>query len=150
MPEQRTSRTYARALRVVAAAIAVVAIAKHLAGDFPDAQAAREMLIVRSAAAGIALVIALLSSVRRSVTQLEPLAFALGLDIALMCLGAVLVVPGELWEQTVSLVAMMFGAAVFLPWSWRWDPPPGAHTPVVPTITRVLPLPAGARAGHVR
>src|SRR6266511_1392671 len=149
MPEQLTSRTYARALRVVAAAIAVVAIAKHLAGDFPDALAAREMLIVRSAAAAIALVIALLSSVRRSITQLERLAFALGLDIALMCLGAVLVVPGELWEQTVSLVAMMFGAAVFLPWSWRWHATLAGGTLVVATITVLLLVPAGALAGHV-
>src|SRR5882672_7910881 len=149
MPEQLTSRTYARALRIVAATIAVVAVAKHLAGDFPDVQAAREMLLIRSAAAAIALIIALLSSVRRSVTQLEPLAFALGLDIALMCLGAVLVVPGELWEQTVSLVAMMFGAAVFLPWSWRWHATLVANTLVVATITVLLLVPAGALAGHV-
>ena len=121
MPEQRTSRTYARALRIVAAAIAVVAIAKHLAGEYPDPDSRRTLLVVRGAAALLALLIAGLSSPSRSVAQLQRLAFALGLDVVVLCLGAVLVIPAHLWEQSVSLVGMMFGAAVFLPWSWRWQ-----------------------------
>ncbi len=149
MAEHIVARTYARALRIVAAAIAVVAVAKHLAGDFPHAQAASDLLIVRGAAAGLALGIALLSSPRRSVAQLQRLAFALGLDIALLCLGAVLVVPAELWEQTASLVAMMFGGAVFLPWSWRWQAWLVGVTAGGATITVLLLVPGGALQGHV-
>ena len=149
MAEHIVSRTYARALRIVAAAIAVVTVAKHLAGDFPHPQAARDLLIVRGAAAGLALSVALLSSPTRSVAQLQRLAFALGLDIALLCLGAVLVVPAELWEQAVSLVAMMFGAAVFLPWPWRWQATLAGATVAAATVTVLLLVPGGALAGHV-
>jgi signal transduction histidine kinase/CheY-like chemotaxis protein len=149
MSDHVTSRTYARALRVVAAAIAVVAVAKHLAGDFPHAQAAHDLLIVRSVAAGLALLIAALSSPRRSVLQLQRLAFALGVDITLLCLGAALVVPEQLWEQSVSLVGMMFGAAVFLPWSWRWQATLVGVTLAAATIAVVLLVPGGAIAGHI-
>jgi PAS domain S-box-containing protein len=148
MAEQGISRTYARALRIVAAAIAVVALAKHLTGDFPDPRVARDLLTVRAAAALLALTIAVLSSPRRRVAQLEVLAFGLGLDVVLLCLGAVIVVPAELWEQSVSLVAMMFGAAVFLPWSWRWHATLAGSTLAVATITVLLLIPAGALVGH--
>ncbi len=149
MPERLTSRTYARALRIVAVAIALVAIAKHLAGDFPDAAAQRSLLTVRGGAAGVALLIAILSSPTRSVAQLQRLAFALGLDVALWCSGAVLVVPAQVWEQTASLVGMMFGAAVFLPWSWRWQATLASVTLVAATITVLLLVPRGALAGHI-
>ena len=143
------SPTYARALRIVAAAIAAVALAKHLAGDFPDAAAERDLLIVRGGAAAIAVAIALLASGRPAVVRLQRLAFALGLDVALLCLGAVLVVPSQLWEQAVSLVAMMFGAAVFLPWPWRWQAALVGATLVAATVTVLLLIPGGALAGHV-
>ncbi len=149
MSEPLTARTYARALRIVAVAIAIVAVAKHLAGDFPDAAAQRELLNVRGAAAGLALLIAVLSSPSRSVAQLQRLAFALGVDIILLCLGAVLVVPAHLWEQSVSLVGMMFGAAVFLPWSWRWQATLVGVTVTSATVTVLLLTPSGALAGHV-
>ncbi len=143
------SRNYARALRIVAGAIAAVALAKHLAGDFPDAVAERDLLIVRGSAAGLALVIAALSTPRRSVGQLQRLAFALGLDVALWCCGAVVVVPLQMWEQTVSLVGMMFGAAVFLPWPWRWQSSLVTATLVVATITVLLLVPDGTLPGHI-
>ena len=146
--ERIASEAYARVFRIVAAAIAVVALAKHLTGDFPDADAARDLLIVRASAAGIALLIALLWSPRRSVRQLQTLAFALGLDVALLCLGAVLVVPTQLWEQTVSLVGMMFGAAVFLPWTGRAQVGLVAVTAAATTLVVGL-TPAGALEGHV-
>ena len=149
MAEHIVSRTYAHALRLVAAAIAIVALAKQLVGDFPHPQAARDLLIVRSAAAGLALAIALLSSPLRSVAQLQRLAFALGLDIALMCLGAVLVVPAELWEQTVSLVAMLFGGAAFLPWSWHRQAALAGVTVTLATMTVVLLVPTGGLEGHI-
>ncbi|HEV8399345.1 MAG TPA: response regulator [Gemmatimonadales bacterium] len=148
MAEQLTSRTYARALRIVAAAIAVVAVAKHLAGDFPDPAAQRDLLDVRGAAALLALLIAGLSSPSRSVAQLQRLAFALGIDVVLLCLGAVVVVPAHLWEQSVSLVGMMFGAAVFLPWSWRWQVALVGVTLLAATAT-ILLLADGELAGHV-
>ena len=147
--ERTTSRTYARALRIIAAAIAVVALAKQLSGDLPDAAAQRGLLIVRAAAAAIAFGIALLSSPRSSVAQLERLAFGLGLDIVLLCAGAVLLLPSQLWEQTVSLVGMMFGAAVFLPWSWHRQAALSGITVTVVTMAVVLLVPTGGLEGHV-
>ena len=147
--ERIKSQTYAHALRIVAAAIAAVALAKHLAGDFPDANAERDLLITRGTAAGLALVIALLSSPRRSVAQLQRLAFTLGVVIVLWCCGALFVVPGQLWEQTVSLVSMMFGAAVFLPWSWRWQAALAGVTATLATMTVVLLIPTGGLEGHI-
>jgi two-component system cell cycle sensor histidine kinase/response regulator CckA len=142
------SRNYARALRIVAGVIAAVALAKHLAGDFPDAAAERDLLIVRGSAAGLALVIAALSTPRRSVGQLQRLAFALGLDVALWCCGAVVVVPLQIWEQAGSLIGMMFGAAVFLPWPWRWQSSLVTATLVVATVTVLFLVPGGDLPGH--
>lgn len=146
--ERIASQAYARALRIVAAAIAVVALAKHLTGDFPNAEAARDLLIVRGSSAAIAILIAMLWSPRRSVRQLQTLAFALGLDVALLCLGAVLVVPTQMWEQTASVVGMMFGAAVFLPWTGRAQAGLVVVTAVATTLV-VLLLPPGALPGHI-
>jgi len=149
MPERMAAWTYARALRIVAGAIAAVALAKHLAGDFPDAAAEHSLFVVRTTAAGLAVLIAALSTPARSVAHLQRLAFALGLDVVLLCLGAVLVVSAQLWEQTVSIVGMMFGAAVFLPWPWRWQASLVSATLLVATVTVLLLVPGGALPGHI-
>jgi two-component system cell cycle sensor histidine kinase/response regulator CckA len=147
--ESTTSRVYARALRVVAVAVALVALAKQLAGDFTSPAADRYLLIIRGTAAAIAVGIAVLSSPHRPVAQLQRLAFALVLDVVLVCCGVVLVVPAQLWEQTVSLVGMMFGAAVFLPWSWHRQAALVGVTMTAATMTLVLLVPGGALEGHV-
>src|SRR6266540_4130579 len=113
--------TYARALRIVAVAIALVAVAKHFTTDFPSPAAQHDLALIRGLASAVTIAIALVCSPRRSMPELRTLAFALGVDIVFITVGVTIVVPAEVWEQAVSLVAMMFAAAVFMPWSWRWQ-----------------------------
>src|SRR5207302_10643714 len=69
----------------------------------------------------LAIVLGALSSPRRSIADLRLLAFAIGLTGVGLALGAAMVVPDEAWEQAVSIVGIMVTAAVFMPWSWRWQ-----------------------------
>ena len=79
------------------------------------------MLGIRLSAAGGALVVALLSSSRRSAEGLRWLAFLLGLNIALTSSAICLVLPVRAWETTAVLTAVILGSALFVPWSWRWQ-----------------------------
>jgi len=133
--------TYARAVRVIAAAIALIAIVKHVTTDFPSATMERELLILRGMAAAVAIGVAALSSSRQSMARLRRLAFALGIDVVLVTVGVTIVHPAELWEQAVSLVAMMFVAAVFMPWSWRWQAAFVAIALAAATIALTLMIP---------
>src|SRR6267378_675496 len=111
---------YARGVRIVAATIALVIIGKHLTTAVPpDAQ--HDLLVVRAIAVALAIGIALLPFRRPSAAQLRGLAFGLGIGVVFATVGVATVLPGEVWEQSVSLVAMMFAAALFMPWSWRWQ-----------------------------
>ena len=111
---------YARGVRIVAGAIALVIIGKHLTTDAPAA-VQHDLLVVRALAVAVAIGIALLPFRHPSVAQLRGLAFGLGIGVVFATVGVATVLPEEIWEQSVSLVAMMFAAALFMPWSWRWQ-----------------------------
>src|SRR3989442_1328265 len=131
---------YARGVRIVAGTIALVIIGKHLTTDVPPG-AQHDLLVVRTIAVALAIGIALLPFRRPSAAQLRGLAFGLGIGVVFATVGVATVLPGEVWEQSVSLVAMMFAAALFMPWSWRWEArlvplapfgPPRRFPPVLP------------------
>src|SRR6266511_1257332 len=139
---------YARALRIAAISIALVAIAKHFTTDFPSPAAQHDLALIRGFAAAVTIAIALLCSPRRSMPELRALAFALGVDIVFITVGVTIVVPAELWEQSVSLVALMFAAAVFMPWSWRWQAALMAIALAAATVAFILVIPRDPLDGH--
>ncbi|MGH7754319.1 MAG: hypothetical protein ACREN5_16050, partial [Gemmatimonadales bacterium] len=145
--ERITHQAYARALRVVAGGIALVAIAKHITTDFPSATIQRNLLVVRGIAAAVAIGVAVLSSSRQSMAELRRLAFALAMAIVFVTLGVTIVLPAEVWEQTASLVAMMFVAAVFMPWSWRWQAAFVGVALATATIALTVVIPRGPLDG---
>jgi len=140
--------TYARALRLVAVATALVVIAKHLTTDVASPVAQRELLIVRGIGAAVVIALALVCSPRRSTAELRGLAFAYGIAVVFLTAGVATVLPQEVWEQSVSLVAVMLGAAVFMPWSWRWQAAFVGIALGAVTITFALGIPRSALDGH--
>jgi signal transduction histidine kinase len=140
--------TYARALRIVAGAIALVAIGKQLTTEVPSPVAQRDLLLIRGIAVTTAIAIALLCSPRRSMADLRGLALAIGVDIVFLTVGVATVLPPEVWEQSVSLVAMMFAAAVFMPWSWRWQAALVAIAAVAATVALSLIIPRSLLDGQ--
>lgn len=117
--ETRARVTSARALRVVAFVIAAVAMGRHLVG--PDGPAASQLLAVRLSASGLAIVLGLFCTPRRSLQELRVLGFLLGMDASVSGLAIAAIAPSALWEQVSLLMAVMLGAAVFMPWPWRWQ-----------------------------
>jgi signal transduction histidine kinase len=135
---------YVRALRIVAVAMALVTIGKQLTTDFTSPTVQRDVLMIRGIAVAAAIVIALLCSPRRSMAQLRRLAFAFGIDVVFLTVGVATVLPPEVWEQSVSLVAITMGAAVFMPWSWRWQAAFVAIALVASTVSFALVIPRSA------
>jgi two-component system, cell cycle sensor histidine kinase and response regulator CckA len=117
--ESRARVTSARALRFLAFVVVAVAVGRHLTG--PQGPDASQMLAIRLGAAGLAMVLALLCTPRRSLHELRLLGFLLGMDASVSGLVVVAITPSALWEQISLLMAVMLGAAVFMPWSWRWQ-----------------------------
>jgi PAS domain S-box-containing protein len=138
---------YARGVRIVAGAIALVIIGKHLTTDVPPA-VQHDLLVVRAIAVAVAIGIALLPFRHPSVVQLRGLAFGLGIDVVFATVGVATVLPEEVWEQSVSLVAMMFAAALFMPWSWRWQAAFVAIALLAATVVFTLVIPRSALDGH--
>jgi PAS domain S-box-containing protein len=138
---------YARGVRIVAGAIALVIIGKHLTTDVPPA-VQHDLLVVRALAVAVAIGIALLPFRHPSVAQLRGLAFGLGMGVVFATVGVATVLPDEVWEQSVSLVAMMFAAALFMPWSWRWQAAFVAIALLAATVVFTLVIPRSALDGH--
>ncbi len=138
---------YARGVRIVAGTIALVIIGKHLTTAVPPG-AQHDLLVVRAIAVALAIGIALLPFRRPSAAQLRGLAFGLGIGVVFATVGVATVLPGEVWEQSVSLVAMMFAAALFMPWSWRWQAAFVAIALLAATVVFTLVIPRSALDGQ--
>src|SRR6267378_1927770 len=110
----------ARVVRIVAAVIAVVSLGRELAGGEPP-DVTRQVFAARMVAAAIAGSIALACTPGRSTSSLRLLALALGLDGALAAIVVLWLNPAALWEQSLIVISMILGGAVFMPWSWRWQ-----------------------------
>src|SRR5882672_1404132 len=99
---------YARAVRIVAGVIAVVIIGRHLTTNVPSPITLHELLVVRGIAVAVALGVALLCPARPSMARLRVLAFALGVDVVFVTIAVATLLPLEVWEESVSLVGMLF------------------------------------------
>ena len=138
---------YARGVRIVAGTIALVIIGKHLTTDVPSI-VEHDLLVVRAIAIAVAIGIALLPFRHPSAAELRGLAFGLGIGVVFATVGVATVLPEEVWEQSVSLVAMMFAAALFMPWSWRWQAAFVAIALLAATVVFTLVIPRNALDGH--
>jgi two-component system, cell cycle sensor histidine kinase and response regulator CckA len=134
---------YARGVRIVAGAIALVIIGKHLTTNVPPT-VQHDLLVVRAIAVAVAIGIALLPFRHPTVPELRRLAFGLGIGVVFATVGVATVLPAEVWEQSVSLVAMMFAAALFMPWSWRWQAAFVAIALLAATVVFTLVIPRSA------
>ncbi len=144
--ERITPLAYSRALRALAVVVATISLSRQLAGGFPTPATERQVLWLRIAASVVAVGIALLSSPRRSVTELRRLALLLGIDSVVLTLGVAILLPRIVWEQTLGLVALVLGAAVFMPWSWRWQAAFATIAVVGITVTVAFAIPVAVLA----
>src|SRR6266540_3847035 len=76
---------------------------------------------IRLAEAAIALVVAALSGSRRSGAQLRGLTFVLTLNIHVASIAVAVLMPSRAEEAAAISSAVVLGAALFAPWSWRWQ-----------------------------
>lgn len=108
-------------LRVVALLTAVASVAWEFAAGTPHGSSFREIVAARILCGLIATLLAFLSSSRRSMRALSCLALLLGLDLALTSCGVAIASPARAWETASILTAIILGAALFVPWPWRWQ-----------------------------
>ena len=142
------SAKYARVLRLVALGLAFLTLLKQVAQQFPSHTVEQSMLAVRGTAAILAITIAALCAPSRPLAQLRKLAFVLGLDAVLLCLGLAIILPTDIWEQTAPLVGVLFGAAVFMPWTVRWQTAFVAITLACATVAFLLVIPSAVVDSH--
>lgn len=110
----------ARALRVVAIVVAVAAAGRTI-GDDPSTAIGRAHLIIRGITVVAALALSALSSPARGPVGLRAIALAIGTLSGAATISVLIVAPSMVLEQSIVLAAAMFGAALFMPWSWRWQ-----------------------------
>src|SRR5437773_1027948 len=111
----------ARPTRAAALLLAAAAAIWELAGGIPLGPAAGAIWGIRLAESAIALVVAALSSPRRSTAQLRGLTFVLTLDIHVASIAVAILMPSRAGEAAAISSAVMLVAALFAPWSWRWQ-----------------------------
>jgi len=112
--------TFARALRVAAALIAFGAILRQLA-DPTTGDVGRQLLYARSATAALAALVGLVVSATRPARSIRLLALLIGLVGGGGAIAVLMVAPHLLLEQGIVITCVMLGAAVLVPWSWRWQ-----------------------------
>ncbi len=114
-------RGYARPLRIVAILVAICsAVWEVFSGGVPHDVLSR-LLVVRAVETSVAVAVAILATSRRSLPVLRVLIWVLALDVVGANAAVVAVVPSGLWEALLSPMAVVMGAALFAPWSWRWQ-----------------------------
>lgn len=116
-------RTYAVPLRAVAVFVAITTAVWEIAGrGGVDATGVGvELWMVRVLETAVALAVAWLASPARSIATLRALIWVLALDIAVANLAVMVLLPAAVWESLFVVVMVMMGAALFAPWSWRWQ-----------------------------
>jgi len=120
MRTPETSAAFSRPLRAVALLIGATSIVWELAA-IENGPAPTGVWIARLASAVTALAISAASSPRRSPRMLRAGAFSLGMAVAVSNVVVASLVPDRVWEAVSTDVAVILGAALFVPWSWRWQ-----------------------------
>lgn len=120
MRTPETSAAFSRPLRAVALLIGATSIVWELAA-IENGRAPQGVWITRIVATAIAWAIAAASSPRRSPRTLRSGAFALAIAISVSNVVVASLVPNRVWEAVSTDVAVILGAALFVPWSWRWQ-----------------------------
>ena len=115
-----TAAAFSRPLRAVAFLIGAASLVWELA-TLENGPAPRLVWVARITSSVIAVAVALASTPRRSAEWLRAAAFTLGLTVALSNVLVAAVVPSRVWETMSVDVAVILGAALFVPWSWRWQ-----------------------------
>ena len=115
------AQAQARPTRAAALLLVAAAAIWELAGGIALGPAAGAIWGIRLAEAAIALVVAALSGSRRSGAQLRGLTFVLTLNIHVASIAVAVLMPSRAEEAAAISSAVVLGAALFAPWSWRWQ-----------------------------
>lgn len=120
MRTPETSAAFSRPLRAVALLIGASSVVWEVAA-IPNGPSPRGVWIARIVATVVAWAIAAASSPRRAPRTLRAGAFALAITISLSNVVVAALVPDRAWEAVSVDVAVILGAALFVPWTWRWQ-----------------------------
>src|SRR5258708_2260462 len=118
IPER--SVAFSRPLRAIALLVVVAPLARELAA-LASGSPPTLVWVARFAMSVIAVAVAAVSSPRRSPQALRAAAFTLGCALTLTNVVVASLLPGRVWETIAVDVAVILGAALFVPWSPRWQ-----------------------------
>jgi PAS domain S-box-containing protein len=130
----------ARPLRVAAAILTLTSVTRAVMQYVGDAVPS-SVMIVRAVQIGVLIGIAAAGSAQRSPATLLRLGFALALTVPLANLVVNAIDPRDVWGTVTVLVAITLGAALFAPWSWRWQAALAGTLAVAAMLTLVLAVP---------
>ncbi len=114
-----TSIAFSRPLRAVALLVAAASALWVLAAFHAGTSTA--VWLARLAEVTVALAVAAASTPRRSPTALRALAFVLAIAMSITNVTVASFVPARVWEAMSVHGGVILGAALFAPWSWRWQ-----------------------------
>ncbi len=120
MRTPETSAAFSRPLRAIALLVAVAPLARELAA-LANGSPPALVWVARFAMSFIAVAVAAVSNPRRSPPTLRAAAFTLGFALTLTNVVVASLLPGRVWETIAVDVAVILGAALFVPWSPRWQ-----------------------------
>lgn len=145
MPYTRfTTAQLARPLRVAVAILTLTSVTRSVMEYVQGGLTEARELPVRVVQILILLAIAAMASPRRSEQALFRLGFLLALTVPLANLVVAAIDPRDTWGAVTVLVAITMGAALFAPWSWRWQAALCAILGVSAAGTILLALPRSA------
>jgi two-component system, cell cycle sensor histidine kinase and response regulator CckA len=115
------SRIHVRPLAAIAALVAASAPLIELAAGTSLRTETRAVWVIRGVEIVVALAVGALGWRRRSPALLRALTFVLALDIAAANVAIAMLLPARLWETSSVQAFVLLAAALFSPWSWRWQ-----------------------------
>jgi two-component system cell cycle sensor histidine kinase/response regulator CckA len=115
-----TSVAFSRPLRAIALLVGASSLVWELAAR-ENGPAPTAVWVARITEIVLCLAVAAASSPRLSLALLRGLAFMLAIAVSLTNVVIAAFVPARVWETMAVHSSVVFGAALFAPWSWRWQ-----------------------------
>ncbi|HET7790792.1 MAG TPA: response regulator [Gemmatimonadales bacterium] len=112
--------SYAHAVRLAAILLTAGTVAFSLI-DSGEPGHHRGLLLTRLAEGIIAFGVALAATPSRTLKQLHWFSFALALGIMGASAAVAIVDPDQAWPAVAVAMGTVLGAALFCPWSWKWQ-----------------------------
>lgn len=144
MPSSQSSATLVRPLRVAVAILTFTSVTRAIMEYAQGGPIEMRELPVRAVQILILLAVAALASPHRTPRTIFGLGFVVALTVPLANLVVLTIDPQDTWGSVTVLVAIVFGAALFAPWPWRWQAALGTILFASAALTILFAVPRAA------